>query len=77
MLKKLRDRTKIHDQMKAMKYETFFFKEVFGLKDPEKLNKENIDYNSSEKAKLLSFIEKNLANHRIITNDTVVYYDKL
>lgn len=63
--------------MKSMKYESFFFREVFGLKDTEKLNQENIEYNKEEKAKLVEFITANLSAHKIITPDTVVYYDKL
>jgi hypothetical protein len=43
--KKLREKTKIKDQLNQIKYQSFFFKEVFGLKDPAKLNQENLDYN--------------------------------
>jgi hypothetical protein len=38
--------------MKNVKFQSFFFKEVFGLKDSDKLLQENIDYNLAEKGRI-------------------------
>ena len=62
--------------MKQSKFQSFFFKEVFGLKETHVLIKENIEYNQMEKKKLQDFIDEKLKGHSIITNETKMFYDK-
>jgi hypothetical protein len=71
----MKEKTQISEQMKNTKFEYFFFKEVFSLNSSE-LNQENIDYNALEKQKLIKFMGENLKEHKIITTETVSYYDK-
>ena len=40
------------------------------------LSQVNIEYNQAEKQRLTEFIAEHLNNHKIITQQTVVYYDK-
>lgn len=43
----------------------------------QKLSFENINHNKEERKKLLKYIEQNLSQHQVITNQTSYYYDKL
>ena len=45
--------------------------------DNQKLSHENINHNKEERKKLLKFIDANLKNHQVTTNQTAYYYDKL
>lgn len=40
------------------------------------LSQVNIEYNQAEKQRLAEFISEHLNSHKIITAETVVYYDK-
>ena len=56
--------------------EDFIVREIFGM-NMQKLSVENINHNKDERKKLLHYIDQNLSQHQVITNQTAYYYDKL
>ena len=76
VVKKVMERCHITDQVRHIKQEHFFFKEVFVGLQEQFLNEQNINFNKQEKAKLLTFMGNHLKTHKIITDDTVLYYNK-
>ena len=73
----MREKQKIKDELKQFRPQSFFFKEIFGHKEPDKLIMENIAYNFDMKTKLKEFMNEKLKSHQIITCDTIMYYKKL
>lgn len=73
---KLKEIPSIQEDMRKVKLEVFLFKEVLGLLGEEGLIQQNIAYNNQEKSKLQEFLKTKLKHHSLITNETILFYDK-